>query len=1076
MLTVVLLGLLITAAGAQTPQQYATGVNWECSLADTPEVGLLGAASIASSGGNIYILQGNTLRKLDNSLRELAAVQLPDLPQALQIVQASRQDLSCGMNSETVMVTPTTSVPVAAAPVQCAAQDMVQGLHEAHTLRTLSSAQLSADALGVYVLRGGRLTVFDTSLREIRNTPITDTLVASAANCPVCVSLASNGPLMDQIRYRGMLRGVGPGVVTTVGYVQPVTGAYAPNTAWSETIGSNYGPYSGVPWGYSRTTPGTIGTLQAGTAVSPGISRTGYGARTTPGTTGTYHAGTAVSAGITRVYGGGPSGVGIPAYAGTSSWGVAPGGVFWGAPGTYGAAPASPLPAPPPGGGAVLTPGSYTDFSEIRGIQIGDDDAFAQVAGGGVGGMTGGFRGTTGTGLGTTGLNTGFNTGFGTVTNTGFGTTMTPGLGATTGFGKTSGFIPTVPSASAAGLQALTGRVLGTRAVTGVTSGALPPALPGLVTTGSFSTGSFAGPGTATSSGLPSAWGTGFGTSAGVGASTGFGTSSGVGLTGGPANLSPVAPAGTTALLGTILDPGVSVRVLPGTTATVTTTVGNAKTSVGNISVPVGTLVMPGGLAITPNGTVIGLTGPVATNVIGTRRTLINAATNRISVPDSRNVVLTSAGSISTPSGTMPLPAGSVITSNGTVVRTDGTMILPDGTVSTPNVTATGLGAFFGGGFGTVAQPMYPVTAAFQQLRSPSTTILEPSLAAPVTGIYVPPDVTYIPQQQPAPEMPPPGYGEILAPAGYAPIPTGWSGSVTQTGMGFVPGSQAIVVSPSVQIPAAYTQPAEPTQTEITLPPSVTIVNVPATATVVTRPAPTTLVEVPSSIQRMAAQTGGGRMLNACANRVAWMYQTPLQTGKVVPAALRNIINGEVLLGYAGDEEGPKRLHIHVMRDDSLPDLSAKISAFLYPKTQVEAGITLPVKSHGPGQFYANFNPNICDGDMLAVRVKRPGMREQVAYFTLAGPELPQTASMGAPNGVGHGPSQIMETGIVNPAIETSTSALQSQPLATGGHGPRVETQTGLTTDVCPACQQKLSTHSTAPVSRGTGFNGGGFH
>lgn len=1117
-LIVLLLGLLVTAAGAQTPQQYVTGVNWECSLADTPELGLLGAASVASAGGNIYILQGNTLRKLSSDLRELASVQLPDLMQALQMVQVCRQDLSCGMNGDTTLAIPADTTHVLAGPVQCAAQDMVQGLHEAHTLRTLATAQLSADAFGVYVLRGGRLTVYDTSLRELRNTPIVGALTASSGSCPVCASMTTNGALMDQIRYRGMLQGVGPSVVSTVGYSQPVSDFGNPNTAWSDVIGSTYGPYSGgVPLGYTRVTPGTTGTPLAGTAVSPVIVRSGYGypVRTTPGTTGTPLAGTAVMPGITRVYGGGPYGVGAPV-VGTNSWGVTPGGVF-GAPGTYGAPPATAVPpgAPPPpaGGGGVLTPGSYRDFSEVQGDMIADDDALAQAKGGFGMPSTAGARGrslgtsmvpgvttntgfSTGTGAGTTGdatgtgmvpgtssgfttaktlrSNTGLNTGvpvgnpalnpagLNTQLNTGmgpgasynvnaaFGAMANPGAASATGTAKAGGYGATTATgfqSSMLGRQSATspsGRAMQSMNVTGGVAGAVltTPNLP-TVTSGPFTTNSFAGPGTASSTGRPSVWGTQFGNTAGVGVSTGFGTSSGIGLGQGNAQISPVTPSGTTSLLTTIMNPGVGVQILSGTTATVTTTAGTADTSVGRIPVPANSAVMPGGLVVLPNGIVLGLIGPVASNLPQGVNNVVTEGTGRRLIPGTSNVVTIQNGSVIGPNGTLALPAGSVITRNGTIIRTDGTLILPTGAVATPNTSAAGLGALFGGGFGTVAQPGYQVSGAFGQ-TGPSA----PQAHAP-TGGFLPPDVTYIPAQPAPPSEPPVGYGTMLST--YGQVPTAWNGTVgpVQTGMGFVPGQPNLPLPP-VETPVVYTAPVE-----TPAPPPTLVVEVPTA--MAPQPLPT-----PAPMP-VATQPSSARTLGACANRVAWMYETPLTPGHVMPIALRNVINGCVILGYAGDAEGPKRLHVRVLRSDNAPDMTAKVTTFIYPKNEVDAGVALSVKPHGAGEFYANFDPNICDGDMLAVRVKRPGMHEQVVYFSLAAPEMPGAVTAPTADVQSSVWEPMGQTGIVNPTYATSAGR-SSVTAGMGGHGPRVETMTGMSTDACPECGQKLPSHSTAPI------------
>ena len=229
-LTVVLAVLLAMAAGAQMPQQRATDTTWDASLASSPEVALFSATSIAATGGNLYVLHGNTLIKLGPDLHELASIQLPDLSLAVAAVEGTRFEITCGMQGPELGYVYGPEAPLTSygdgwmntcgsgaiaitdtktGLVQCLDQNMMQALHQAHTLNTLSHATLAADQYGVYLLRGGRLTIFDHNLREMHGKDLIKP-VATAAECPICRAMTGNGAVMDQLRLRGLAAGLCP--------------------------------------------------------------------------------------------------------------------------------------------------------------------------------------------------------------------------------------------------------------------------------------------------------------------------------------------------------------------------------------------------------------------------------------------------------------------------------------------------------------------------------------------------------------------------------------------------------------------------------------------------------------------------------------------------------------------------------------------------------------------------------------------------------------------------------------------------------------------------------------------------
>jgi len=76
----------------------------------------------------------------------------------------------------------------------------MQMMHGMHRGRMMSNARVTADAQGVYLLRGSTLTAYDHDLNEIRSAGIT-TVVENAAQCPMCRKM------MKRMQQGAMMRG-----------------------------------------------------------------------------------------------------------------------------------------------------------------------------------------------------------------------------------------------------------------------------------------------------------------------------------------------------------------------------------------------------------------------------------------------------------------------------------------------------------------------------------------------------------------------------------------------------------------------------------------------------------------------------------------------------------------------------------------------------------------------------------------------------------------------------------------------------------------------------------------------------
>ena len=139
------------------------------------------------------------------------------------------------------------------------------------------------------------------------------------------------------------------------------------------------------------------------------------------------------------------------------------------------------------------------------------------------------------------------------------------------------------------------------------------------------------------------------------------------------------------------------------------------------------------------------------------------------------------------------------------------------------------------------------------------------------------------------------------------------------------------------------------------------------------------------------------------------------------------------------------------------------------------------------------------------MRVKRPGMREQVVYFSLTQPEIGATpdvpggstvyqASVGsqaAPpcyggvcvNCQGQINASLRQSKAATPTSVTTPAPSSSQSGAAGprtsGMGTQIPASFQTTSDTCPACSQKLTPQRSTTMKSGTlpttPANAGGF-
>lgn len=205
-------------------------------MQSSPMASMMGAMETAAWGGKVYVLQGNMLQKRDLQGNVLAAVELEDFEQTMMEMEEADICPMCGMDME--MMEEMGGCPMmgggmmqgqqgggmmhgqqgggmmgGGGMMQGGGQGMMMGgscpmmgaattepAMAAGQLRQMySCVRLTADAEGVYVLRGGKMTVFSHDLQKkaawdvnLEDCPANERMRATArrhmmaTNCPHC--------------------------------------------------------------------------------------------------------------------------------------------------------------------------------------------------------------------------------------------------------------------------------------------------------------------------------------------------------------------------------------------------------------------------------------------------------------------------------------------------------------------------------------------------------------------------------------------------------------------------------------------------------------------------------------------------------------------------------------------------------------------------------------------------------------------------------------------------------------------------------------------------------------------------
>ena len=156
---------------------------------------------IAAWDGHIYLLTGMKLEKLDGNLQPVRTVEFEHMP-----AETADHDHEAAAPQQEAAHDHDAAAPEQEAGGMMGQQrmQMMQRMHAMHRGRTLANARVSADASGVYVLRGQTLTVYDHDLNELRSAQVMD-MPARAMDCPMCPMMMERMQRDRPMMGRGMM-------------------------------------------------------------------------------------------------------------------------------------------------------------------------------------------------------------------------------------------------------------------------------------------------------------------------------------------------------------------------------------------------------------------------------------------------------------------------------------------------------------------------------------------------------------------------------------------------------------------------------------------------------------------------------------------------------------------------------------------------------------------------------------------------------------------------------------------------------------------------------------------------------
>jgi len=180
---VVLVGLVAAITLAAPAPGAAPGGRMGMGGMERPGMGermpMMGG-DVAAAGGNVYVISDGKLLKLDSDLKQVASVDLPrpeampGMPRGMMEGRGGRRGTMPGQ-PEAPAAPGMGGVGAAGGPTPEQMQAVMTGMQRASNIVggiVASMARVDADANNVYVLMGGKITVYSTDLKEVKSADI----------------------------------------------------------------------------------------------------------------------------------------------------------------------------------------------------------------------------------------------------------------------------------------------------------------------------------------------------------------------------------------------------------------------------------------------------------------------------------------------------------------------------------------------------------------------------------------------------------------------------------------------------------------------------------------------------------------------------------------------------------------------------------------------------------------------------------------------------------------------------------------------------------------------------------------